>query len=58
MSYKGTLMEVTDTEVHLKTLVQWITLPASSVGDVRLLEKPGTAVADSINVEPRDDFDV
>jgi hypothetical protein len=57
MSYKGTLVEVSDTEVHLKTLAQWISLPASSVGEVRLLEKPGQATADSINVEPRPEYD-
>ena len=57
MSYKGTLVEVSDTEVHLKTLAQWLSLPASSVGEVRLAEKQGTATADSIIVEPRSEYD-
>ena len=58
MSYKGVLVEVSDTEVHLKTLAQWISLPASSVGEVRLAEKRSEATADSIIVEPRPDYDL
>jgi hypothetical protein len=58
MTYKGTLVEVSDTEVHLKTLAQWIALPASSVGEVRLAEKPSTATAESIIVEPRPEYDL
>lgn len=58
MSYKGILVEVSDTEVHLKTLAQWISLPASSVGEIRLQEKPEQATADSIIVEPRPEYDV
>ncbi len=34
--YKGVLIEVSDTEVQLKGQLQWITLPASSVGQVKL----------------------
>jgi len=33
--YKGVLMEVSESEVHLKGQLQWITLPASSVSDIR-----------------------
>lgn len=39
ISYKGTLIEVSDTEVHLKTMMQWLSLPASSVTSVRLAAK-------------------
>lgn len=36
--YTGVLIEVSDTEVHLKGAFQWITLPTSSVVDVNLNE--------------------
>jgi len=36
MVYKGVLIEVSETEVHLKGQLQWITLPASSVSQVKL----------------------
>ncbi len=36
MSYVGTLIEVSDTEVHLRTPLQWLALPAESVSAVRL----------------------
>lgn len=38
MQYTGTLIEVSETEVHLKCPLQWITLPVSSVGEIRLKE--------------------
>jgi hypothetical protein len=34
--YTGTLIEVSDVEVHLKMSMQWIVLPASSVSEVKL----------------------
>lgn len=34
--YKGVLVEVSDSEVHLKGQLQWIALPASSVSQVKL----------------------
>lgn len=34
--YSGILVEVSDTEVHLKGVLQWITLPASSVSTIKL----------------------
>jgi len=40
-SYTGVLIEVSDTEVHLKGLMQWIALPASSVTVVKLKETAG-----------------
>jgi len=36
MKYAGVLVEVSDVEVHLKCAMQWISLPVSSVSDVRL----------------------
>lgn len=36
MKYEGVLIEVSDVEVHLKSIMQWISLPASSVSAVRL----------------------
>ncbi len=36
MSYTGVLIEVSDTEVHLRTPLQWVALPAESVSSVRL----------------------
>ena len=38
MSYRGKLIEVSDTEVHIKSQLQYVTLPASSVTAVRLVE--------------------
>ncbi len=35
-TYRGILIEVSDVEVHLKTSMQWISLPASSVSAVKL----------------------
>ncbi len=35
-SYTGVLVEVSDTEVHLKGTLQWIALPASSVSQIKL----------------------
>ncbi len=36
MNYTGVLIEVSDTEVHLRTPLQWVALPAESVSTVRL----------------------
>lgn len=35
VTYRGTLIEVSDTEVNLKTTMQWLTLPASSVTSIK-----------------------
>ena len=40
VNYSGVLVEVSDVEVHLKTSMQWLSLPASSVSVVRLKERP------------------
>jgi hypothetical protein len=34
--YTGLLIEVSDAEVHLKTALQWISLPSSSVSSITL----------------------
>jgi hypothetical protein len=36
VSYRGELVEITDNEVNLKTLMQWICLPISAVNTVRI----------------------
>jgi hypothetical protein len=36
MLYTGVLIEVSDVEVHLKGLMQWISLPVSSVSEMKL----------------------
>ncbi len=36
LSYTGVLIEVSDTEVHLRGSMQWIALPAASVSSVKL----------------------
>jgi hypothetical protein len=36
MNYSGVLIEVSDVEVHLKNPFQWISLPVSSVSEVKL----------------------
>ncbi len=36
MTYRGVLIEVSDTEVHLKSTMQWMSLPASSVSSIKL----------------------
>ncbi len=36
VSYRGVLMEITDDEISLKSLMQWISLPMSAVNTVRL----------------------
>jgi limonene-1,2-epoxide hydrolase len=39
MSYKGVLIEVSDTDVHLKGMLGYISLPASGVTEVRPADK-------------------
>jgi hypothetical protein len=38
LSYTGVLIEVSDTEVHLKGALQWFYLPSSSVSVIKLKE--------------------
>jgi len=35
-TYRGVLIEVSDVDVHIRTSMQWVSLPASSVSEVRL----------------------
>jgi hypothetical protein len=53
VSYKGTLVEVSDTEVHLKTMLQWVALPTASVGQIKLLKMTMQTVAESVE-EPEE----
>ncbi len=39
VSYKGVLVEVSETEVHLKGMLGYVSLPTSSVTEVRPAEK-------------------
>jgi hypothetical protein len=50
MAYRGTLVEVSDSEVHLKTMQQWVALPAAQVTAIRLRETATSAAADAIEV--------
>jgi hypothetical protein len=36
MKYSGVLIEVSDSEVHLKGSFQWISLPVSAVSELKL----------------------
>ncbi len=36
--YSGELIEVSDVEVYLKGSMQWLSLPASAVSEIRLAE--------------------
>jgi hypothetical protein len=36
MTYRGVLVEVSDADVHLKSTMQWMSLPASTVSSIRL----------------------
>jgi hypothetical protein len=40
MTYRGVLIEVSDTEVHLKSVMQWISLPASTVSIIKRAGEP------------------
>ena len=36
VSYRGILVEVSDTEVSIKCMMQWVSLPVSAVGAIRI----------------------
>jgi hypothetical protein len=38
MHYRGVLIEISDVEVHIKSQFQYVSLPVSSVTEVRLVE--------------------
>jgi hypothetical protein len=50
MVYRGKLIEVSDTEVHIKSQLQYVSLPASSVTEVRLKEGSAKQWADTFAV--------
>lgn len=39
ITYKGVLIEVSETEVHLKGMFEYVSLPMSAVTEVRQAEK-------------------
>jgi hypothetical protein len=49
-SYRGTLVEVSDTEVHIKSRLQFVSLQASSVTEVRLDEGSNRQWSDTFEV--------
>ena len=51
MNYTGVLIEVSDTEVHLKGPFQWISLPVSSVSEIRLKETAGRSLRQESETE-------
>jgi hypothetical protein len=50
MKYSGILIEVSDSEVHLKGSFQWMSLPVSSVSEVKLKR------SESMSLERSDDW--
>jgi hypothetical protein len=48
VTYQGVLVEVSDMEVHLKTMFQWVALSTQSVGQIKLRETARASVADTI----------
>lgn len=58
MVYRGTLVEVSDTEIHLKTLLQWISLPTAGVGEIRPAEKRSSSLSDVIAAAPSSDEEI
>ena len=45
VKYSGVLVEVSDAEVHLKTSMQWVSLPASSVSTIALKRRETLATS-------------
>jgi len=52
MKYTGVLVEVSDTEVHLKSSMQWISLPATSIGAIRPKDAPPGTLRESDYTDP------
>jgi len=53
--YSGELIEVSDVEVYLKGSMQWLSLPTSSVSEIRLQEPERSKI--TVSNEPRKDKD-
>jgi hypothetical protein len=56
MKYAGVLIEVSDAEVHLKCPMQWISLPASSVSEVRPKGEGAGSLRKSDYADPTSQF--
>lgn len=50
--YSGELIEVSDVEVYLKGSMQWLSLPASSVSEIRLTEPQPLKI--EVSSEPKE----
>jgi hypothetical protein len=51
--YSGELIEVSDVEIYLKGTMQWLSLPASSVSEIRLAESKPSKIEVSIEPDQR-----
>jgi hypothetical protein len=51
MKYTGILVEISDTEVHLKSSYQWIALSVESVSEIRLKETAGRSLRQESETE-------
>ena len=58
MSYRGKLIEVSDTEVHLKGELQYVSLPISGVTEVRLAAGNGRQWSDTFDVPQEEKKDL
>ena len=56
--YRGMLVEVSDTEVHIKSRLQYVSLPASSVTEVRLHEASNRQWSDTFEVRREEKKDL
>ncbi len=48
--YSGELIEVSDVEVYLKESMQWLSLPISSVSDIKLAEQAALKIDEAREV--------
>jgi hypothetical protein len=48
--YSGELIEVSDVEVYLKGSMQWLSLPVSSVSDIKLAEQTALKIDEAREV--------
>ena len=49
--YSGELVEVSDVEVYLKGSMQWLSLPVSSVSDIKLAEQAASKIDEAKEVQ-------
>lgn len=50
-AFRGKLIEVSETEVYIKTLLQWLALPAVSVSSLKLVEKGASGITPTFPVD-------